>query len=345
MRMFDLKGTVLSLNDPNIISLLNSIELYKGKTLGVEKVKKVEDLVRIAKHSGTISSCSLGNVFVSEEEEMSLLDEDRPAATMQEHIVKGYKSAIEHIDEVYKYQPFDLSFISTLHYFMYKDYNPEFGGKFKDTQNYIQEVMPDGSFSTVLVPAAPEEVIPLLDNLIYQFNECARDEMINKLLLINTFIFDFLCIHPYNHGNGRVSRLILHFLLKKFGYSIDDYFSIAYTMQRKIGNYIDAFKASADKWSDGENNYAPYVTFMLKMILESYNKLDYILTIGELEGTADDKVLKIITDSATPISKNVVQNVLYCTSFATIEKSLAKLVKEEKIQLINKGRYSKYFRM
>lgn len=344
MRIFDLKEVVLSLTSSNLTSLLNSIELYKGKTLSIARLKKVEKLTAIARRSDVVSSNSLGNVFISEDRENDLFKKGKPAETLDEHMILGYKNAIDLIDEVYKYQPFDRSFISTLHYYIYKDYNPEFGGKFKDTQNYIQEVLPDRSYKTVFVPSAPEEVVPLLENLLYQFNEAMLDEGTNKLVAIFVFLLDFLCIHPYNHGNGRLSRLILYFLLKKYGYNINDYFSTSYLMKQRKSAYIDAFTASVKGWHENENDYSLYVYFMLKIVLEAYRKLDYIIEVNELKGTAEEKTFKVVADSVTPISKIVVGNVLYSTSTETIEKALTKLVKDGKIQLITKGRYSKYFR-
>ena len=345
MKTFDLKGTVLSLNSPNIISLLNSIEFYKGKDAGVTKAKKLDLLKAMAYRSGAVASNAIGNVYIQEDRERGLCERTTSPATLQEHMVVGYLNAIDLIAEVYKFQPLDLSFVSTLHYYIYKDYNPDFGGRFKDSQNYIQETMPDGSFRTIFVSAAPEEVVPLLDNLIWQFNECAKDEEINKLILIAAFMLDFMCIHPYNHGNGRVSRLLLHFLLKKYGYDINDYFAISYLMKQHLGEYIDAFEASSDGWADSENHYDEFVTFVLKRILEAYLKLDYILEINSLEATAEDKTLKVINDSATPISKTMVNRILYALSKATIEKALAKLLREGRIQLVTKGRYTKYFRI
>ena len=345
MKMFDLKGAMLSLNTPGIVSLLNSIEYYKGKTGNAAKMKKAEVLRDLARRSGTIASNAIGNIYVAEERERVLCERAVTPATLQEHMVNGYLNALDLIGEVYKYQTLDRSFVTTLHYYIYKDYNPDFGGKFKDSQNFIQESMPDGSFRTIFVSAPPEDVIPLLDNLLYQFNECAKDEECNKLVLIAAFMLDFMCIHPYNHGNGRVSRLLLHFLLKKYGYEIDDYFAIAYLMKQHLGEYIDAFEASSNGWNDSENNYEAFVGFVLKRILEAYHKLDYIIEINDLDATCEDKVLKVVVDSATPISKTMVLRILYATSKATIEKALAKLLKEGRIQLITKGRYSKYFRI
>jgi len=346
MKMFNLKETCLSLTTGNIVSLISSIEMHRGKSqVALQQLKKIEDLRNVARRSGVISSQTLGNVFLTDDEEKDLFEKRKAPETFQQHMVKGYNEALDLIDQVYKFQPFDRSFVCTLHYYMYKDYNPEFGGKFKDTQNYIQELLPDGSYRTVFVPSAPEEVVSLLDNLIYQFNECAADEQVNKLVLIAAFILDFLCIHPFNHGNGRTSRLILNFLLKKFGFDIDDYFSIAYLLKVRISDYIDVFEASSKKWEDNENNYEPYVTFMLRTILDAYKKVDYIIDINLAAGTTEEKILKIINQSATPISKQVVQSVLYAASATTIEKGLAGLLKEGRIQIITRGRYAKYFRV
>ena len=345
MKMFDLKGTVLGLNKPSIVSLLNSIELYKGKTLPVNKVKKLDVLKSMARRSGVVASNAIGNVYIEEERERAIFVNGARPETLQEHMLVGYSNALDLIEEVYKFQTLDRSFVSTLHYYIYKDYNPDFGGRYKDSINYIQEAMPDGSFRTIFVSAAPEEVVPLLDNLIYQFNLCAADEECNKLLLIAAFMLDFMCIHPYNHGNGRVSRLLLHFLLKKYGYDINDYFAIEYLIRQHLGEYIDAFESSSQGWNDNENNYEPYVDFLLKRILEAYRKLDYILEVNDMDVNTEDKVLKVVVDSATPISKTVVLRVLYAVSKVTIEKALAKLLNEGRIQLITKGRYSKYFRV
>ena len=346
MRMFDLQGAVNNLlTNPNIISLLNSIELYKGKTTNANKLKKVEKLTELAFISGTEASNALGSVFIGDDRIKALLEKGQSPTTYQEFVFNGYYKALKLVDECYKYQPFDRSFISTLHYYLYKDYNPEMGGQYKDTLNYIQERMLDGSMRTIFVTAEPSAVPALLDNLVYQFNLAAQNEETNKLVLIVAFMLDFICIHPFNRANGRVSRLIMNFLMKKYGYNIGNYFSIPYIMRQRFSDYIDAFEASSKGWQENENDYTQYVTYMLKCILEAYRKLDYIMEVNTDNGKTIDKVYKVIYDSATPINKRVIENVLYATSSATIEKALADLVKENRVQLIAKGRYSKYFRL
>ena len=148
--------------------------------------------------------------------------------------------------------------------------------------------------------------------------------------------------HPLTDGDMDV---LIESLMKKYGYEIGDYFAIPNIMKHRVGAYIDAFEASSKGWSDNANDYTPYVTFILKCILEAYRKLDYIMEINMEDETSEEKVLRIVNDSATPINKEVVQNVLYATSPATIEKALSSLVKNQRIQLITKGRYSKYFRL
>ncbi len=346
MRMFDLQGAVNNLlTNPNIISLLNSIELYKGKTTNANKLKKVEKLTELAFISGTEASNALGSVFIGDDRIKALLEKGQSPTTYQEFVFNGYYKALKLVDECYKYQPFDRSFISTLHYYLYKDYNPEMGGQYKDSLNYIQERMLDGSMRTIFVTAEPSAVPALLDNLVYQFNLAAQNEETNKLVLIVAFMLDFICIHPFNRANGRVSRLIMNFLMKKYGYNIGNYFSIPYIMRQRFSDYIDAFEASSKGWQENENDYTQYVTYMLKCILEAYRKLDYIMEVNTDNGRTIDKVYKVIYDSATPINKRVIENVLYATSSATIEKALADLVKENRVQLIAKGRYSKYFRL
>ena len=346
MRMFDLQGTVNNLlTNPNIVSLLNSIELYKGKTTSVHKLKKVEKIKELAFISGTEASCALGSVFIGDDRIKALLVKGQSPATYQEFVFNGYFKALQLVDDCYKYQPLDRSFISTLHYYFYKDYNPEMGGQYKDSLNYIQERMVDGSMRTIFVTAAPGEVAQLLDNLVYQYNLVSQNEEVNKLVLILTFLFDFLCIHPFNRANGRVSRLLLNFLMKKNGYDVGNYFSIPYIMRQRFSDYIDAFEASCQGWHENENDYTQYVTYMLKCILEAYRKVDYIIEVNTSEGKTIDKVYKLIYDSVTPISKRVIESVLYATSSATIEKALSDLVKDNRVQLIAKGRYSKYFRL
>lgn len=344
MKLFNLKAETQKLNSPQIISLLQAIELYKGKTFSIPKMSKLNRLHAQSKRRSITSSNAIENISVSKLREEELLKKGLDPQTHDDFMLLGYNKSLELVYQVYKYQPLDVSFVLTLHQYLYRGWNPAFGGKFKDSQNYIQEIASDGTRKTVFVPPSPFETPMLTDNLISLFNECMKDPEVNRLLLIFVFILDFLCIHPFNDGNGRTSRLLSSFLLMKIGYDIDLFYSLSYLILNHIDEYYDALGESDKGWHEGTNDYSYFVVFMLKIMLEGYQKLDYLMECNSLVGNAEDKVLKVIVDSATPISKQDIEEILFSLSRFTIEKALGSLV-GTKIQIVTKGRYSRYFRL
>lgn len=342
MRIFDLKGEVLGLSDPDLESSLGAIKGLAERTAEVGALEDVESLKRIAVRKGVVSSCAIGNVFISDLQEKSLFEKGKEPTNFETHMVKGYLNALNYVNAAPKDQPLSMDFLMNIHYEMYKEYNPEIGGKIKNTQNYIQKLDRDGLYNAVYVPAAPEVAYSLLDNLLYQYELCEKDEEVDKLKLIAVFMLDFLCIHPFNHGNGRMSRLILHFLLNKYGYEVDSYFPISSLLDREVGVYLDAFKESAVGWGSGENDYLPYAKFLTGRILEAYRKLGYIMGIGKLKGSIEDKVFRIISDSRTPIDRSIIENVLYATSPESIDEALENLMDTNKIRLLARGTSVKY---
>ena len=188
-------------------------------------------------------------------------------------------------------------------------------------------------------------VIVLQSLYEYELRTLAEDPEVDKLQLIAVFLCDFLCIHPYVHGNSRLSRLLLYYLLKRFGYNVDEYYALPYVFEHRIGEYIDSFRDAAKGWGSGSNDYEPFVHFILRSLRKAYRHLAYIVLMNERSGTVEEKVQKIVLDSSSPISKKVVEKVLYNANKATIEKSLGKLVKEGKIRLIARGASRKYGRL
>ena len=175
----------------------------------------------------------------------------------------------------------------------------------------------------------------------------------------NPFLHSFRHIPEYagtfgvNHANMLISLsqisetlciLLIPFCLKKFGYKVDDYYAISYLIEKQMSDYIAVFKESSAGWEDEQNNYAPYCEFLVKTILQAYRRLEYIIEINALDMSTEDKVLKIVQDSATPIGKHVVRNALYGVQKETVDKYLSKLASAGKIQLIQRGDSVKYFR-
>ncbi len=342
MRIFDLKEAVLSLPEERLNATVAAIDRHHAADEKAANLKNVQKLKDIAKRSNAVSSCALGNVFLTEQEQIALFDLKGDANTFEEKTVKGYVDALDLIDQVYEQTDLSVSFISTLHYIMYKEANPTIGGKFKDAQNYIQERLTDGTYRPVFRPCRPEEAYPLLDNLVYQFNECYKDEKINKLLLISVFMFEFLAIHPYNHGNGRVSRLLLHFLLKKAGYAVDDYYAISYLLEKQVREYLGSFVEAGEDAEDDLSKYRPFCHFLLRIIHAAYRRFEYIVALADDERPLEDRLVRIVSESTNPIGVGTCVKILYDEPKALIAKTLISLAEDGRIRRIIRGNKVKY---
>ena len=346
MKFFGLKNAVIKLNTPSIISMLQSVEVNRGKTFLLPKKIKVNRLHDLNKRRSVTSSNEIEGIRISKSREEDILLNNVAPETKEEYLLYGYNKALENIFEVYKYQSLNESFIKDLHYLLYESLTPEFGGKYKVEQNYIREYDKSGNLvRTVFIPAKPRDVNNLMGNLIYQFNECVNDPECNTLITIFVFINDFLCIHPFFDGNGRVSRLLTTFLLLKYGYGLDEYYSLSYVILNNIDEYYKSLERSSIGWHENNNNYEYFVHFMLKCLKDGYQKLAYIFEVNSLDVLADEKVIRVINDSTKPITKADIEEILVNLSRTTIEKSLSTLLKENRIQLIQSGRYAKYYKI
>ena len=346
MKFINLKEQILKLNDPFIISMLQAVEVNRGKTFNLPKKIKLNRLHDLNKRRSVTSSNEIEGIKIDKRREEDILLKHMSPETKEEYLLFGYNKALENIFEVYRYQSLSESFIKDLHYFLYESLTPDFGGKYKTEQNYIREFDKNGNLlRTVFIPSKPQDVDNLMGNLVYQFNECVKDVECNIIIAIFVFILDFLCIHPFYDGNGRVSRLLTTFLLLKYGYDLDQYYSFSYVILNNVDKYYESLEKSSIGWHDNNNDCGFFVHFMLNCLKDGYSKLGYIIQVNSIPGSSDDKVLKVINDSKTPISKADIEEVLINLSRTTIEKSLGELVKKEQIQMIQSGKYAKYYKI
>jgi len=345
MRFLNLKEQCERLQDAQSNNLIQAIELNRGKTFQLPKKMRVNRLHDLNKRRSVTSSNKIEGIEIDSSREKELLLNKAEAGTKEEFLLDGYNRAIDLINETYKYQSLNEAFIKDLHYKLYERFNPSFGGRYKVEQNYIREYDGKGNLKkTVFIPCKPEEVDNYMGNLVFQFNSLINDPSVNKLILITIFILDFLCIHPFSDGNGRISRLLTTFLLTKYGYDIDTYYSTSYVILNTVDEYYSNLEKSSNGWNEGNNNYGYFTHYMLYVISEAYNKLNYISEMDYYEGKSIDKVLKVINDSSKPITKSDIEEVLVNLSRSSIEASLSQLLSQDKITIICRGKYSKYFR-
>lgn len=346
MKFINLKEQVLNQNDPLIISMLQSVEVNRGKTFNLPTKVKLNRLHDLNKRRSVTSSNEIEGIKIAKHRENDILLNHMVPETKEEYLLLGYNKALENVFEVYKFQTLSESYIKDLHYYLYESLTPEFGGKYKTEQNYIREYDKNGNLlRTVFIPSKPIEVEGLMGNLVYQFNECMKDPTCNPLITIFTFILDFLCIHPFYDGNGRVSRLLTTFLLLKYGYELDQYYSFSYVVLNNVEKYYETLEKSSIGWHQDKNDYAFFTHFMLECLKEGYLKLSYILEVNSMSGRSNDKVLKVINDSKGLISKADIEEVLINLSRTTIEKSLNELVLSGKIQMVQSGKYARYYKI
>lgn len=268
------------------------------------------------------SSNEIEGIKISKKDENKILVDKLEPDTLEEKQLLGYNDALEVIFKSYKYQELDTTFISHLHRLVWGRVNADYGGAYKDHQNYIREYHSDGTSRTIFIPAKPVDTPQLMDNLVYQYNDCVNKPTVNRLLLICVFIVDFLCIHPFGDGNGRVSRLLTTFLLLKNNYYLDYYYSTSYLILKKLDDYYEALEKSSIGWYEDNNNYLFFTEYMLRIILTGYMKLNYIFFINKEKMLLVDKIKKIIHESDEPLSKADLEEILYSNKRDSIEEAL-----------------------
>ena len=326
--------------------MLQAIEFNKGKAFELPKKIKVNRLHDLSKRRSVTSSNEIEGITIRKTREKDILLSKSTPETKEEFLLDGYNKALGNVFKVYKYQSLSESYIKDLHYFLYESLTPQFGGKYKTEQNYIREYDKKGCLRrTVFIPSKPEEVENLMGNLVFQFNECAKDPNCNILIAIFVFVLNFLCIHPFSDGNGRVSRLLTTFLLMKYGYDIDQYYSVSYVILKHVDAYYSSLEKSSIGWKENENDSIFFVHFMLECLKEAYQQTAYILNINSTTGPSIEKVLKAIQDAKEPITKSEIEEMLVNLSRTTIEKALHDLLAKKKIIMVQSGRYAKYYKI
>lgn len=343
MKYISLKEQAEKLLVPEILTLISSIQEKNGFAYSLPNKKKINRLHDLSKRRTVTSSNKIEGIQVSKKREEELLIDKADAKTKEDYELLGYNDALTYIMDNYQYLSLDERLIKDLHYLMYKRYSPDFGGKYKIDQNYISSYDSKGNFLTnVFTPPSPREAPQLMGNLVWQFNNACNEPLSNKLILIFLFILDFLCIHPFTDGNGRVSRLLTTFLLLRYGYSLDKYYSISYLILEHLDDYYKTLHLSSTGWHENDNNPFHFVHYHLLRLVEGYQNLEYIIEVNDIKDSAENLVLKIIDDRRIPTSKEYIEEILYKYTRTTIEKSLKDLLDKNKIELASKGRVAKY---
>ncbi|MBS5881669.1 MAG: Fic family protein, partial [Lachnoanaerobaculum sp.] len=343
MREFNyLKLMELSL-PVNIYHTIAKIHEYKGKQeLYVKNYPDVLDkMIDVAKIQSTKSSNAIEGIYTNDARLNELMNKKAEPRNRNEEEIAGYRHVLDIIHENYAYIEFNKNDILTLHNQLYSYSYVNYKGKFKTLDNTIMEVDALGNRKVRFQPVSSFETENYFNKMVEAYNKAVK-ENIPALILIPVLIHDFLCIHPFDDGNGRMSRLLTLLLLYKFGYFVGRYISIEMLIEDSKESYYEELKRSSEKWHTGENDEIPFIRYMLGVLLKAYEECDDRFNfIGNEKLTSPERVLSVIQRSLEPLSKKDIMIICPDISQRTIERALKELYDNSKIKQVGSGRSTK----
>ncbi len=346
MRTFDYSKLTNCILDNEILGYIAKIHEYKGKQelFVKQKKEKLEKLVEIAKVQSTESSNKIEGIVSTNVRIRQLVADKTTPRNRDEKEIMGYRDVLNIIHENFEYIPITPGYILQLHKYLYQYANPDFGGKFKNTQNYIVANLPDGKTEVLFEPLSPLETPTAVNELCETFNKAMAQEEIDSLLLIINFIKDFLCIHPFNDGNGRMSRLLTTLLLYRSGYVVCKYISLEKKIEKTKDFYYDVLEQNSQNWKEGTNDNTPFVKYLLGIILSAYRDFEDRLNLMEDKLSACEMVERAAKAKLGKFTKSDIQEACPSLARQTIEKALKQLCDEGKIEKHGSGAKTFYTR-
>jgi Fic family protein len=346
MRNFDYTDYPATLLTPETAGLLSAIHEFKGKQeLFIRARKDVLDtLLEVAKIQSTKASNRIEGIFTSDDRLKRLVMEKAAPASRNEREIAGYRDVLATIHEAHDTIPVTPNVILQLHRNLYSFHASSFGGRWKDSDNIIAESGPGGEtrvrFRPVPAFAAPDAMRDLCDAYRNALANTGHD----PLLLSVMFIFDFLCIHPFNDGNGRMSRLLTLLLLYRQGYIVGKYISIEMLIEKTKDTYYEALQSSSDGWEANRNDLLPFIRYMLGVILKAYREFsERVEGFFASRQSKPDRIRSLFEKSIVPLSKAQIAAECPDISIATIEKTLKSLLDEGVLAKRGGGRSTSYY--
>ena len=343
MKNYNFREKWQKLLTPEIVKKLTRINEYKGEQgLFIEAHKdELNDLVEIAKVQSTEASNRIEGILTSDDRLKNLVQEKTIPRNRDESEIAGYREVLNIIHENYDYIPINVNYILQLHRNLYKFLENADGGMFKTTNNVIREIDLEGNEKVRFKPVAAWETPTSMEMLCKEFSE-AKNE-VDPLLLNIMFILDFLCIHPFNDGNGRMSRLLTLLLLYQSGFIVGKYISIEKIIEESKETYYEVLQDSSIKWHENENDYKPFVNYILGVIINAYKEFESRVKLLTNPGLSKaDRIREIIKNHIGTITKSELMEMNPDISDTTIQRTLADLLKCGEIEKIGGGRYTKY---
>ena len=314
--------------DKDVLGYIGLIHEYKGKQQLFLKQKPMElsRLVEIAKIQSTESSNAIEGIVTTNQRLKQLMQEKTAPRNRNEQEIMGYRAVLDMIHENFEYMPVSANVILQLHKKLYSLFPSSFGGTFKSTSNEIDEIRADGSVIVRFKPLEPFETPEAVQRLCEEYNKIISSGEVDPLVVIPTFVHDFLCIHPFNDGNGRMSRLLTTLLLYKNGYVVGKYISLEKKIHDNKDDYYDALQASSANWHEGKNDDTAFTKYLLGVVLSAYRDFEERLEIVSEKKSAIDMVKEAFNVKLGKVTKSDIMELCPALSRSSVEKALRDLI-------------------
>lgn len=332
--------------DSEILGLVSGIHEYRGRQelYLTQKPAVLDKLVEVAKVQSTESSNAIEGIFTSNTRLNQLMQSKTTPKNRDEEEIAGYRFVLDMIHESYEYIPISSNYILQLHQNLYRFTNRSIGGHFKNSDNHIVARAENGVEHVIFEPLSPLETPIAIDRICEEFNRVSATEEVDTLLLIPIFIHDFLCVHPFNDGNGRMSRLLTTLLLYRAGYVVGRYVSL----EKKIADlkdlYYDSLNMSQNGWHEGEDDPTPFIKYILKTIIAAYKDFEERIEIIDIKEPAIEQVRAAVYKKIGKFTKSEIMEMCPKLGRASVENSLTALVNEEVLERRGRGRGTYYIR-
>lgn len=348
MRHFDYITSPAKLLTPEIVQMVGSIHEHKGKQeLFLEaNIDELKTLLEVALIQSTGASNRIEGIFTSDKRLEELVSQKAEPRNRSEQEIAGYREVLATIHESYEYINPRPNIILQLHRDLYSYSQGAAGGCYKNSDNVIAETNAEGHQKARFVPVPAFQTSEAMEELCSRFLEAWEADRIDKLILIPMFILDFLCIHPFNDGNGRMSRLLTLLLFYKAGYIVGKYVSMEMLIEKTKETYYEALQASSTGWHEGENSYEPFVKYYLGIMLKAYNEFESrVEHLKHRSLSKPDRIKAVIDNKVGKITKKEIMELCPDISKVTVERTLTDLVKSGHIAKVGAGPSTGYVRI
>ena len=333
--------------DSEILGYIAAIyrEVGKQEQYLKQRPEELEKLVEIAKIQSTEASNAIEGIVTTNTRIRQLVEEKTTPKNRDEQEIAGYRDVLNAIHDSFDVIPISRNSILQLHKIMYSHMNNPLAGQTKNIQNYISATYPDGHTETLFTPLSPFETPEALDKICEEYNRVIGNFEVEPLIAIPIFIHDFLCIHPFNDGNGRMSRLLTTLLLYRNGFYVGKYISLEAKIAKTKDLYYDALARSQDGWHEGCEDAVPFIKYLLSIILAAYKDFEDRFSIVETKLPAVEMVRKATQNKIGRFTKQDIRELCPSLSISSIEGSLRKLVKEGDLKREGSGKATYYLRL